>query len=687
MLEWQNFQDFHFLRPLWLLALIFPFIWGWFIYRNERVQSSWAEVCDEHLLKFLLIRGDNQQRRLPYVLAILFMVFSVLALAGPAWIKQPSPALSVDNPVMIALNLSADMEQKDVAPNRLTRARYIIKEFMQTLHSTETGLIVYSDEPFMISPLTEDTALIDNLLPNVERNIMPANGDRLDRAIDMAAERMQQTGYAKGNIIVVTTDVGERFDKALQNAEDAHKKGFDVNVIKVSAAENDKLQMVAQKGHGVYLNYNQDYAPLSRKVNDLYAKELNKSKNMQTTWVDFGYYLFWLPALLLLYYYRRGVIVVLFLCMICSEAYAGWFLNDNQEAMRYFKRQQYDKAAQLFKNPQWRGAAAYKSGNFEGAYREFSQSADETALYNQGNALAKAGKIDEAIAKYEEVLKQKPDFEDAKYNLEYLKNMKQNQSQDKNQKQDNKQEQNKNDKSGGEDEQKNNQQQQDKQQSDSQQQNEQQNEQQQDKQQEQQQQDRQSGQQQEKQQQDKQQQQQGEQKQQSEQQKSDSEQKQQSEQSNQQEQSEQKNNNQQSEQNDNKNEAENQQQSSADSEENKQSSSQSQNRQNPQDDAKKNQDDVDDDEQNQQQRAERKPDTDNQPQEERETEQQVQTGDPDENGQEAETVDIQNGDKAADDKEKIRARLQKFRDIPEDRGGLLRALIAKEYSKNRYKDE
>lgn len=673
MLELQNFQDFHFLRPLWLLALIFPFAWGWFIYRNERVQSSWAEVCDEHLLKFLLIRGDNQQRRLPYVLAILFMVFSVLALAGPAWVKQPSPTLSVDNPVMIALNLSSDMEQKDVAPNRLTRARYIIKEFIQTLHSTETGLIVYSDEPFMISPLTEDTALIDNLLPNVERNIMPANGDRLDRAIDMAAERMQQTGYAKGNIIVVTADVGERFDKALQSAEEAHKKGFDVNVIKVSAAENDKLQMVAQKGHGVYLNYNQDYAPLSRKVNDLYAKELNESKNMQTTWVDFGYYLFWLPALLLLYYYRRGVIIVLFLCVICSEAYAGWFLNDNQEAMRYFKRQQYDKAAQLFKSPQWRGAAAYKSGNFEEAYREFSQFADETSMYNQGNALAKAGKIDEAIAKYEEVLKQKPDFEDAKYNLEYLKNMKQNQSQDKNQKQDNKEEQNKNDKSGGEDEQKNNQQQQDKQQSDSQQQNEQQQEKQQEQQQEQ---DKQNAQQQE-QQQDKQQQ-QGEQNQQQEQQ---------SEQDKQQEQSEQNGNNQKSEQNDNKNETEDKQQPSQDSSDKEQSSSNSQNQQKPQDNSEQNQDKSDDGEQNQEQRAEQKPSNNDQQQEERETEQQVQTGNPDENGQEAETVDIQNGDKDADDKEKIRARLQKFRDIPEDRGGLLRALIAKEYSKNRYKDE
>ena len=67
-MEW--LQDFHFLRPWWLLGLVIPFLWGWFMCRNERVQSSWAEVCDEHLLNYLLIKGDNRQRRLSYMIAV-----------------------------------------------------------------------------------------------------------------------------------------------------------------------------------------------------------------------------------------------------------------------------------------------------------------------------------------------------------------------------------------------------------------------------------------------------------------------------------------------------------------------------------------------------------------------------------------------------------------------------------------
>lgn len=651
-------QDFHFLRPWWLLALLIPLLWGWQAYKKEHLQSSWADVCDEHLLNFLLIKGNDSQRRFSYLVAVFFMIFAVLALAGPTWVKKPNPALSVDNPLMIALSLSSEMEAKDVAPNRLVRARYIIKDFIRTLHSTEIGLEVYSDEPFVISPLTEDTALIDNLLPVIERDIVPADGDRLDRAIEMAVARMRNAEYVSGNIIVVAANVGEYFDAALSAAENAHNKGFDVNVIKVSAEANEKLQMVAQKGGGIYLNYNQNYDALSKKINGLSAKELNESKNMQSSWVDLGYYLFWLPALLLLYYYRRGVVAGLLLCLLSSQAYAGFFLNDNQEAMQYYKRHQFDKAAQTFKDARWRGAAAYKNGDYLRAYQEFSRQDDTESLYNQGNALAKSGKIDEAIAKYEEVLKRDPEFADAKFNLEYLKNMKKNQNQEQNQKQDNQKDSQNNDNSGGSDKDKNNQQQDPQQQGNEQQE---------------------SGQQENKQQENKQQEQKGDSQNRQEQQ-SDSRQQQSNNNDSAQEQSAQ----QQKQNTDNAQQS--QVQSAMNNKQDKSSNAQSaENNKNEHSEGQQgaeNENSAAGD--NTSAQNSEKSDTGDK---EQETQTRVQSGQPDENGEEAESVPIQNGDKSDDDKNKIRARIQKFREIPEDRGGLLRSLIAKEYSKNRYNDE
>ncbi len=588
-------QDFHFLRPYWLIGLILPVLIYLKSYSQQKAESAWSKVCDENLLDFLLIKSNGEKRKWPMISAVVAVLFLVVALAGPTWSKKSNPALSVENPVMIMLNMSGDMWQKDVSPSRIERAKYVIKDLVKTLKNTESGLIVYSKEPFMITPLTEDAAIIDNLLPALEMNIMPENGDRLDRAIDLAVERMQEAALPSGNIVVLTANVGERFDAALESASKAAAAGYDVDIVNMSSQNNDKLKMVAEKGRGLYISYNKGLDLLIKKINDITAKEIKQSQNMQTVWNDMGWYFLWLPALLLLGYFRRGLLVIVVMFLLFGQpVQASWFLNDNQEALKNFKEQNYDAAAEKFTDTQWKASAAYKSGDYDAAFKNFAKGNDVTALYNQGNALAKGGKIDEAIKKYEEVLQQQPDFEDAKFNLEYLKKQQKQNNQNQSNNNDNKQQ-------------------------NQQQQSEQQNQQQQSEQQKQQQ---------------------------SEQQKQ-----QQSEQQNQQQQSEQQNQQQQSEQ-------QNQQQQSEQQNQQQQSEQQNQQQQSEQ--------------QNQQQQSEQQ-------------NQQQQSEQQNQQPEEQKSVSIEASDKQSPaEREKIRARMQKFRKIPEDKGGLLRAFIKKEYAKKRY---
>ncbi len=630
-MEWLT--EFHFLRPYLLVGLIFPLVLLWGLWKNGRMQSSWADVCDENLLNYLLVRGQSKQRRIPVVLAAIVSFALVTAIAGPTWTKKDNPALSVDNPVMIVLHLAADWQVKDVSPNRSTRSKYLIKDMLKELHTTETGLMVYADKPFIITPMVEDPQIIDNLLPAINIDIMPSNGNRIDLAIDKSVQHLKEIGYTKGNLIILAADVDERFDAALSGAQKAHAEGFDVNVIKVSGLDGSKLQMVAEKGNGLYLNYTENLTPLTAKINDIMNKEIKQSKNKQSVWEDMGYYILWLPFVLLLFYFRKGVLAVITLFLFISPATAGMFLNNNQEGLQYFKSGNYDKAAQTFEDVQWRGASAYKNGDFEQAYNEFANGNDTTSLYNQGNALAKGGKIEDAIQKYEEVLQQDPDFEDARFNLEYLKKQQKNQQQQNQQQdQDNKENQQKN---------------------------EQQQEQNPDEQQEQQEQ---------------------QQKQQNNQQQNQDKQEQKQKQPQQQDGTKEDQNQQQRQE---------QQDQNSDEQPEEKEQQQGQEKQTPS--SEKQQDEGDSggsgNEKNSNPQRKSDEEDNNQPNAEAEAEKQMMYGNEDEKSeQEAQALQTQAGAQSVEDKEKIRARLQKFREIPEDKGGLLRAIIHQEYEKSKYED-
>ena len=54
--------DFHFLRPMWFLAL--PALWalvGWYLHSRGR-GGAWARICDAALLPFVTDRSPSRGR-------------------------------------------------------------------------------------------------------------------------------------------------------------------------------------------------------------------------------------------------------------------------------------------------------------------------------------------------------------------------------------------------------------------------------------------------------------------------------------------------------------------------------------------------------------------------------------------------------------------------------------------------
>lgn len=416
--------NFHFLRPWFLCFLLAPVLLFFIKQKAGEQISSWVSVCDKNLLDFLLVKGGNAKNISLSGFIYLGMIAASIAAAGPCWKKTELPTFVIENPTMFVLSMAQDMMLTDISPSRLERAKFAITDLANNIPDGQFGLEVYSEEPYIITPISDDSELLKNLMPQIVSDIVPDHGDRLDRAMDMAVSRFEAAGYSQGNIILLASDVGQRFDLALENAKKAARLGYKIYVIDTSYSGNEKLKLLAQNGNGLYLSVKSpDYQDIVRHISKNTEERTKLSQNLRAKFIDYGYYLLVIPLFCTLVFFRRGLLIWLICCLLPTYANAGFLRNSNQEGLHLFNQGAYDEALQYFDDSDWRGVALYKQDKLEEALAEFEKSQTSLANYNQGVILTKLCKYKEAKEAFTKALHVNPLNKDAEYNLRVLNDL------------------------------------------------------------------------------------------------------------------------------------------------------------------------------------------------------------------------------------------------------------------------
>lgn len=201
-------NQLHFIRPFWLLLL--PLLWGivFWLMRQRHRTGQWAKLIDPELLPSLRLDDGKGQLRnsargsSPWLWLLLAWTLSVLALAGPAWQKDRTAAYSAPASWVLIFDLSPSMSATDVSPSRYIRARYAIDDLLGAARDAHVGLIAFSDEPYTVTPITEDVATIRSLLPSLSPDMMPAAGHNLAPALNQAAGLLKSTAPKQQHVVV-----------------------------------------------------------------------------------------------------------------------------------------------------------------------------------------------------------------------------------------------------------------------------------------------------------------------------------------------------------------------------------------------------------------------------------------------------------------------------------------------------
>lgn len=449
-------DDFHFLRPLWLLALPLGPLLVWILWRRLHQGVQWREVCDPHLLPHLLVTPAAARRQWPYWALAGTLALSVVALAGPAWERLEQPVYRTLNARAVVLDLSRSMDATDYQPSRLTRARFKVVDILRRSRDRPVGLVVFAADGFLITPLTEDANTVISLLPAVETNIMPAQGSRADLGLRAAAQMLRRGGATRGEVILITD--GVKGKRAQAEAAELRKSGFRVSVlaagtpqgapipvqgggffkelqggIVVAMTDLDALRAIAEAGGGRFATLASDDADidhlLAEEIPKPWELDLRAVERTSEAWRDRGPWLVLLLLPIAALGFRRGWLLVIPLALAALPLPApavSWddlWARPDQQAARALARGDAARAAAVARDPLWRGGALYRGGEYEDAAHAYGRSDTLTARYNRGNALARAGLLREALDAYDSVLEADPGHDDARYNRALVKRL------------------------------------------------------------------------------------------------------------------------------------------------------------------------------------------------------------------------------------------------------------------------
>jgi Ca-activated chloride channel family protein len=465
-------ENFHFLRPLFLLGLI-PAVLLFLLLRFlQSSQSSWQRAIDAKLLPFLLDKTSTPQQSYPLYGLLLVWTLGILAIAGPTWEQNPVPVQQQQDALVIVLDLSLSMYADDVSPNRATRAQRKIMDILDYRRAEgQTGLVVYAGDAHAVTPMTDDVETIGNLVPSLLPNIMPVLGSKPLAGITLAMDLLANSALSNAHILLLTDGV---FDSDVQPitellASSGHRlsvMGFGTeqgapipmgqqgflrdknNAIVIPRLDRAPLQLLASNNNGHYVDAGLTDDDIEYLLDTDFLTEndnLVEVEREYDTWNEAGPWLLLLALPFAALAFRRGwLLSIAMLVMLAPspKTYAiEWqdlWKRGDQQGQEAFSQEEYAEAAEEFRDPAWRSAANYRNEDYEKVIQDLAPLDNPESNYNRGNALAKLQQYEAAIAAYDQALAEAPDLADAQHNKEIVEELlKKQQQEQQNQQQQN----------------------------------------------------------------------------------------------------------------------------------------------------------------------------------------------------------------------------------------------------------
>lgn len=226
-----------------------------------------------------------------------YLILLIIALLGPSFGDTTREVKSVGKDILICVDLSESMNAFDIQPTRLEKVKFELKNIVDAFNTDRIGLIIFSSEAFVQSPLTYDQTALSMFIDVLNTNLVPNTGTDFAPSLQMALEKLTSeesnvieqkskiiilisdgedfgdntsaiaTKIAENNLKLYTLGVGTRAGGRIRTSY-----GFKTDrtgQVVISKLKDRDLKSLAVKTGGKYFEINEDSNDIERMINHI----------------------------------------------------------------------------------------------------------------------------------------------------------------------------------------------------------------------------------------------------------------------------------------------------------------------------------------------------------------------------------------------------------------------------------
>jgi len=159
--------------------------------------------------------------------------------------------------VVVALDASKSMLARDVAPNRLDRAKLELMTLLDELKGDRVGLVVFAGDAFIQCPLTSDYAAAKLFLKAVDPEAMPQGGTNIGAALALSKQLLESVDRgAKDRVVVLISDGEDLSGEEDENLRGLKDVGIKIYAVGIGSDTGEPIPLLGKNGE--VLGYQKD---------------------------------------------------------------------------------------------------------------------------------------------------------------------------------------------------------------------------------------------------------------------------------------------------------------------------------------------------------------------------------------------------------------------------------------------